>query len=150
MRASSNASKPHSYGESFSRVGRWGPSTLPTTSKATPIPPATIRNSRVGRYSASTRCSLGFVLATEPLAAALARRPVAPFARHVVRPCFDKGCCWMLQVWCPRGDSNPHDLRRYHLKVVRLPIPPPGLVKPFAFLTATPPLPAKPPRPTSS
>ena len=30
-------------------------------------------------------------------------------------------------VWCPRGDSNPHDLRRYHLKVVRLPIPPPGL-----------------------
>gem|GEM_PF-4240909 len=30
--------------------------------------------------------------------------------------------------WCPRGDSNPHDLRRYHLKVVRLPIPPPGLM----------------------
>ncbi len=27
----------------------------------------------------------------------------------------------------PRGDSNPYDLRRYHLKVVRLPIPPPGL-----------------------
>src|SRR3546814_18270005 len=27
--------------------------------------------------------------------------------------------------WCPRGDSNPHDLSRYHLKVVRLPIPPP-------------------------
>ena len=30
--------------------------------------------------------------------------------------------------WCPRGDSNPHDFRRYHLKVVRLPIPPPGLI----------------------
>src|SRR5690606_19697845 len=31
-------------------------------------------------------------------------------------------------VWCPRGDSNPYDSRRYHLKVVRLPIPPPGHV----------------------
>src|SRR5690606_15181575 len=31
-------------------------------------------------------------------------------------------------VWCPRGDSNPHDLSRYHLKVVRLPIPPPGQI----------------------
>ncbi len=30
--------------------------------------------------------------------------------------------------WCPRGDSNPYDLRRYHLKVVRLPVPPPGQV----------------------
>ena len=30
------------------------------------------------------------------------------------------------KMWCPRGDSNPHDLSRYHLKVVRLPIPPPG------------------------
>src|SRR5690242_5660728 len=35
----------------------------------------------------------------------------------------DHGCC---KKWCPRGDSNPHALRRYHLKVVRLPIPPPG------------------------
>lgn len=26
--------------------------------------------------------------------------------------------------WCRRGDSNSHDFRRYHLKVVRLPIPP--------------------------
>src|SRR6185369_1988670 len=33
-------------------------------------------------------------------------------------------------LWCPRGDSNPHTLRRYHLKVVRLPIPPPGLIFP--------------------
>src|SRR6185437_6175964 len=31
-------------------------------------------------------------------------------------------------AWCPRGDSNPYDLRRYHLKVVRLPVPPPGQV----------------------
>jgi hypothetical protein len=30
--------------------------------------------------------------------------------------------------WCPKEDSNLHDLRRYHLKVVRLPIPPSGLV----------------------
>ncbi len=28
--------------------------------------------------------------------------------------------------WCPREDSNLHALRRYHLKVVRLPISPPG------------------------
>src|SRR5690349_13726078 len=33
-----------------------------------------------------------------------------------------------LRYWCPRGDSNPHASRRYHLKVVRLPIPPPGQV----------------------
>src|SRR5690606_15505899 len=39
------------------------------------------------------------------------------FARHTRRAVF----------WCPRGDSNPYDSRRYHLKVVRLPIPPPGL-----------------------
>jgi len=31
-----------------------------------------------------------------------------------------------LLPWCPRRDSNPHDFRRYHLKVVRLPIPPRG------------------------
>ena len=29
-----------------------------------------------------------------------------------------------LRVWCGREDSNLHALRRYHLKVVRLPIPP--------------------------
>ncbi len=28
---------------------------------------------------------------------------------------------------CPGEDSNLHGLPRYHLKVVRLPIPPPGL-----------------------
>ena len=33
-----------------------------------------------------------------------------------------------FRKWCPRGDSNPYDLSRYHLKVVRLPIPPPGQV----------------------
>src|SRR5690349_8774742 len=33
-----------------------------------------------------------------------------------------------VSFWCPRRDSNPHDSRRYHLKVVRLPIPPRGLV----------------------
>ena len=27
---------------------------------------------------------------------------------------------------CPGGDSNPHASRRYHLKVVSLPISPPG------------------------
>src|SRR4249919_3472609 len=107
MRASSKAAKPHSYGDSFSALGRLGPSTLPTTISAMPIPVATIRNSRVGRYSAST---LG------PLVPV--RRPVSPAGLDRRR----LSCC----VWCPRGDSNPHDLRRYHLKVVRLPIPPPG------------------------
>ena len=32
----------------------------------------------------------------------------------------------LVREWCPGGDSNPHGLPRYHLKVVRLPIPPPG------------------------
>ena len=33
-------------------------------------------------------------------------------------------------VWCGREDSNLHALRRYHLKVVRLPIPPRPLTIP--------------------
>src|SRR3954465_4535513 len=32
------------------------------------------------------------------------------------------------RVRCPGQDLNLHALRRYHLKVVRLPIPPPGRV----------------------
>gem|GEM_PF-1081466 len=28
--------------------------------------------------------------------------------------------------WCPGLDSNQHTLRRHHLKMVRLPISPPG------------------------
>src|SRR5690349_22607096 len=42
------------YTTLFRSVGRLGPSTLPITMRATPMPPATNRNSRVGRYSAST------------------------------------------------------------------------------------------------
>src|ERR1044071_1234694 len=53
MRASSNASKPHSYGESFSGSGRDGPSSLPSTMGAAPIATATAMNSRIGKYSAS-------------------------------------------------------------------------------------------------
>ena len=34
--------------------------------------------------------------------------------------------CLQFPFWCPGGDSNPHALRRYHLKVVSLPISPPG------------------------
>lgn len=30
-------------------------------------------------------------------------------------------------MFCEGGDSNPHELPRYHLKVVRLPVPPPPL-----------------------
>ncbi len=30
---------------------------------------------------------------------------------------------------CPGQDLNLHELPRYHLKVVRLPIPPPGLIE---------------------
>ena len=32
----------------------------------------------------------------------------------------------MFSYWCPGGDSNSHAIRRYHLKIVCLPIPPPG------------------------
>src|SRR5256885_1483221 len=54
MRASSNASKPHSYGATFSLLSLRGPSKAPMPSSATPMPPATNRNRRIGRYSAST------------------------------------------------------------------------------------------------
>src|SRR3546814_7938086 len=103
MRASSNAVKPHSYADSFSADGRLGPRRLPIRIRATPMPVATIRNSKVGRYSASTR----FLF-----------RPPWPVVRT--------SCPALSYIWCPRGDSNPHDRSRYHLKVVRLPIPPPG------------------------
>src|SRR5258706_13189901 len=53
MRASSNASKPHSYGESFSGSGRFGASSLPRTIGAMPTPSPTRMNSRIGKYSAS-------------------------------------------------------------------------------------------------
>src|ERR1700704_1893246 len=53
MRASSNASKPHSYGESFSGSGRFGASSFPRTMGATPTPMPTRINSRTGKYSAS-------------------------------------------------------------------------------------------------
>src|SRR5690606_28041604 len=46
-----------------------------------------------------------------------------PGASAAAAVCGDDGCS---RCWCPRGDSNPHSSRRYHLKVVRLPIPPPG------------------------
>ena len=32
----------------------------------------------------------------------------------------------LFSNWCPGGDSNSHAIRRYHLKIVCLPIPPPG------------------------
>lgn len=32
----------------------------------------------------------------------------------------------LFSYWCPGGDSNSHAIRRYHLKIVCLPIPPPG------------------------
>src|SRR5690606_30277253 len=67
IRESSNAANPHSYGESFSAVGRLGPSRLPITISAMPIPVATKRNSRVGRYSASTLVSLGYWPRERPL-----------------------------------------------------------------------------------
>lgn len=51
-----------------------------------------------------------------------------PAKRRVIL-CFPDGvACLKTLNWCPRGDSNPYDLRRYHLKVVRLPVPPPGQV----------------------
>src|SRR5436190_14672494 len=53
MRASSNASNPHSYGDSFSASGRFGPRSFPSTTGATPTARPTSRNSRIGKYSAS-------------------------------------------------------------------------------------------------
>ncbi len=38
---------------------------------------------------------------------------------------FVLGCCRTVQ-WCPREDSNLHGFTRQYLKLVRLPIPPPG------------------------
>ena len=35
-------------------------------------------------------------------------------------------CSSFISDWCPGGDSNSHAIRRYHLKIVCLPIPPPG------------------------
>src|SRR5271165_4629766 len=31
---------------------------------------------------------------------------------------------FQIESWCGRRDSNPHDLRRWNLNPVRLPIPP--------------------------
>ena len=39
--------------------------------------------------------------------------------RHFCRSSF-------FHNWCPGGDSNSHAIQRYHLKIVCLPIPPPG------------------------
>src|SRR5262244_1294068 len=41
----------------------------------------------------------------------------------------DQRRCWFngLKTTCPGGDSNPHALRRHPLKMVCLPVPPPGL-----------------------
>ncbi len=58
MRASSKASKPHSYGDSFSRSGRRGPRNRPTSISVMPIPVATIRNSRDGNIRPAQRFSL--------------------------------------------------------------------------------------------
>lgn len=35
-------------------------------------------------------------------------------------------CAALLLGWCPGRDSNPHALPRHPLKMVCLPIPPPG------------------------
>jgi hypothetical protein len=42
------------------------------------------------------------------------------------------------RCWCPKEDSNLHDRSRYHLKVVRLPIPPSGQGLASASTTARP------------
>src|SRR5574337_556989 len=53
MRASSNASNPHSYGESFSGSGRFGETKRPTPSSSNPTPTPTRMNSRMGKYCSS-------------------------------------------------------------------------------------------------
>ena len=44
------------------------------------------------------------------------QKPKKPLYMHTT------ACC----VWCPREDSNLHGVTRQYLKLVRLPIPPPG------------------------
>ena len=46
----------------------------------------------------------------------------------IIRPRWGTSLARPTDRWCPREDSNLHGFRRYHLKVVRLPIPPPGLI----------------------
>ena len=60
-------------------------------------------------------------------------------------------CLW--NFWCPGRDSNPHASRRYPLKIVRLPIPPPGqgseiVAGKFKFVNASPTLCTLPTLPT--
>src|SRR5258708_34877013 len=76
MRASSNASKPHSYGECFSGSGRLGPSSLPSTIGATPTARPTRMKSRSGKYSAS----IDSVVPTSRLELLRLFRPPAPQA----------------------------------------------------------------------
>ena len=52
--------------------------------------------------------------------------------RHRISGCVKRKRAANLRLqllypyWCPGGDSNSHAIRRYHLKIVCLPIPPPG------------------------
>jgi hypothetical protein len=50
MRESSNASNPHSYGESFSGSGLRGPSTQPIVNRARPKTVASPRKIKIGKY----------------------------------------------------------------------------------------------------
>ncbi len=52
----------------------------------------------------------------------LHRQPRSPGARHT--PCRHVSGAHGRQDWCGRRDSNPHDLRRWNLNPVRLPVPP--------------------------
>src|SRR4051812_48045518 len=77
MRASSNASKPHSYGESFAASGWLGPSSLPAKGSPTPTPKPTRMKRRIGKYSASMEVVL---VPTSRLELLRLFRPLAPQA----------------------------------------------------------------------
>ncbi len=53
---------------------------------------------------------------------------LATFSQPWRDPCENKKArkLFILRALCPGQDLNLHELPRYHLKVVRLPIPPPG------------------------
>ena len=55
--------------------------------------------------------------------AGLAARPPSGSRRKRASALLSK---LVLSYWCPGGDSNSHAIQRYHLKIVCLPIPPPG------------------------
>src|SRR5215470_16729359 len=129
MRASSNASKPHSYGESFSGSGRCTPSNRlappPISGKATPIASPTQMNIRIGKYCCSMSLSgpipfQGKAPARIARAGARAQRPLSE-PLHVAR--------YPSALILPASADAPHPSQgmvpMVRLELTRLSPPPP-------------------------